>query len=239
MSNYWQLACLKAAGMPGAGSLKHYWELTRIRVEALAVRERVMVLAAAVVLLLFLVNLILINPLLTRQKTMSAQLAQQHMQMRELQVTLEAVQQFKRDDAHSPERARIAQLKAQLNESNRFLQTRSDHLVDSRKIGQLLEQMLRGNWQLVELKTLPVSLLIEPVAGGRAVIDEKSMPKIYKHGVQVTVRGSYQDLLNYLVALEKMPLFWGEVSVSAAKYPDAVMTLTVYTLSPDKHWLKV
>jgi MSHA biogenesis protein MshJ len=34
-------------------------------------------------------------------------------------------------------------------------------------------------------------------------------------------------------------MFWGEVSLSVEKYPDAVMTLTVYTLSLDKTWLTV
>jgi len=48
-------------------------------------------------------------------------------------------------------------------------------------------------------------------------------------------------MLNYLAALEKMPaqMFWGEISFSVDKYPDAVLTLTLYTLSLDKTWLTV
>jgi MSHA biogenesis protein MshJ len=59
--------------------------------------------------------------------------------------------------------------------------------------------------------------------------------------VSITVRGGYLDLLRYITALEKMPaqMFWGEVNLSVEKYPDAVFTLTVYTLSLDKTWLAV
>ena len=65
--------------------------------------------------------------------------------------------------------------------------------------------------------------------------------KILKHGIQITVRGGYLDMLHYLAALEKMPvqMFWGEISFSVEKYPDAVLTLTLYTLSLGKTWLTV
>ena len=130
-------------------------------------------------------------------------------------------------------------------------------------MADLLRQVLdkNGRLQLVELKTLPVSLLIEkPQADGiaaqptaanapdgplRQAQDGQKQPdsqkQIFKHGVSITVRGGYLDLLRYVTALEKMPaqMFWGEVNLSVEKYPDAVFTLTVYTLSLDKTWLAV
>ena len=33
--------------------------------------------------------------------------------------------------------------------------------------------------------------------------------------------------------------FWGEASLTVEQYPDAVLTLTLYTLSLDKIWLQV
>ena len=103
--------------------------------------------------------------------------------------------------------------------------------------------------QLVELKTLPASLLVEkPQAAMPQAADLPAGQKqpdlqkqVFKHGIQITVRGGYLDMLRYLAALEKMPvqMFWGEVSLSVEKYPDAVLTLTLYTLSLDKTWLTV
>lgn len=64
---------------------------------------------------------------------------------------------------------------------------------------------------------------------------------IYKHGVELTVQGSYPELLSYLAELEKMPwqLFWGKVKMNVEEYPRATLTLTVFTLSLDKKWLNL
>ena len=64
---------------------------------------------------------------------------------------------------------------------------------------------------------------------------------MYKHGVQITVRGSYADLLQYLTALEKLPtrMFWGVAKMKVVQHPSVELTLTLYTLSLDKTWLQV
>ena len=55
------------------------------------------------------------------------------------------------------------------------------------------------------------------------------------------MRGSYLDLLRYARALESLPtqMYWGEASLSVERYPDAVLTLTMYTLSLDQTWLTI
>lgn len=217
--------------------MKHYWILASIKVEAMSLRERAMLFAIAALLLAFVVNALLLDPLMVRQKAISARLAQQQHETAALQEAIGTILQAKHEDEHSPLRARIAELKAQIQESEHFLKTRRDSLVEPGKMADVLEQVLRSNdkLQLVELKTLPLSLLVE------AKPDAKSARPIYKHGVQITVRGSYPELLKYLDSLEKLPtqMFWGELSFSVAKYPEAVLTLTVYTLSLDKTWLTV
>lgn len=64
---------------------------------------------------------------------------------------------------------------------------------------------------------------------------------LYRHGVQVTVRGSYTDMIDYMAALERLPtqLFWGQAQLEVEDYPRAHVTLTLYTLSLDSKWLKL
>jgi MSHA biogenesis protein MshJ len=64
---------------------------------------------------------------------------------------------------------------------------------------------------------------------------------VFKHGVRITVRGSYPDMLRYLETLEhlKAQMFWGRAELTVTRYPVAELTLTVYTLSLDKTWLVV
>jgi MSHA biogenesis protein MshJ len=42
-------------------------------------------------------------------------------------------------------------------------------------------------------------------------------------------------------ALEAMPtqLFWGRAELQVEEYPDARLTLTLYTLSLDRKWIKL
>ena len=64
---------------------------------------------------------------------------------------------------------------------------------------------------------------------------------IYQHSVEITLQGSYPDLLEYLAQLEKLSwqMFWGRISVDTEQYPRLRVTLTVQTLSLNKAWLIV
>ena len=234
--------------------MKHYWERLRTSIDDMSLRERAMIFVAAAFVVISLMEVILLDPLLARQKILSAQVVQQQEKMKDLQAQMQNLLQAKRDDEHSPLRDRLAQLKQQLQEQDSYLQSRRDRLIEPGKMADLLRQVLNknGRLQLVELKTLPVSLLIEKSQADIAIqpaaansSDGQKQPgaqkQIFKHGVSITVRGGYLDLMRYITALEKMPaqMFWGEASLSVEKYPDALFTLTVYTLSLDKTWLAV
>lgn len=66
-------------------------------------------------------------------------------------------------------------------------------------------------------------------------------PVLYRHGVELTVEGSYADLLAYLKALEAMPqrVLWGGVQLKVEQHPKATLTLRLYTLSLSRTWLEI
>jgi MSHA biogenesis protein MshJ len=68
-----------------------------------------------------------------------------------------------------------------------------------------------------------------------------SGPALYRHGVELTVEGSYADLLAYLRELEALPqrVLWGGVQMKVEQHPKVVMTLRLYTLSMDRGWLEL
>jgi MSHA biogenesis protein MshJ len=221
--------------------MKQYWERASTAVDQLSLRERAMIFVAAAFVVISLINAMLLDPLLARQKLLSSQVEQRQEKMKELQAQMQNMVQAKQEDQHSPLRNRLVQLK-----QDSYLQSRTDRLIQPDKIVDLLKKVLgnNGNLQLVELKTLPVSLLIEKQQGAATNTPDgqtDSHRKIFKHGVQITVRGGYLDLIRYVTALEKLPeqMFWGEASLSVEKYPDSLFTLTLYTLSLDKTWLAV
>lgn len=226
--------------------MKRYWDLARNKIDDMSLRERAMIFVAAGFVVIALLNSLLFDPLFAKQKTLSAQVAQQQEKMKESQAAIQALLQAKHDDESSPLRVRTTQLKQQLQELDGYLQNRRSRLVEADKMADLLKQVLSKNsgLQLVALKTLPVSpLLDKPQATGGAEQSAQAgaQKQIFKHGVQISVRGEYLELLRYVSALEKMPaqMFWGEANLSVEQYPYSVLTLTLYTLSLDKTWLTV
>jgi MSHA biogenesis protein MshJ len=229
-------------------NLKEQVDKLSTKVDAFSLRERVLVFAAAAFLVVSLVDYLFLEPLLAKQKILSSHVVQQQEKMKEVQAQLAALLQAQQADANSPQRERIRSLRQQISEGDAYLKNRRDKLVPPEKMAQLLEQVLNknGRLQLVALDTLPVSLLIEPsgdVASqvAEAVQISSSEKQIYKHGVKITVRGSYADLLQYLTALEKLPtqMFWGVAKMDVIQHPTVELTLTLYTLSLDKTWLQV
>ena len=214
------------------------------KVDGMSLRERALIFTAAAFFVVSLIDSLFLSPLLAKQKILSAQVVQQQEKMKEIQAQLTTLLQAKQADEHSPLRGRIQQLRQQLAHGDSYLKERRDKLVPPEKMAALVEQMLKrdGRLQLVAMNTLPVTLFIEEEASdisiGQAVGKERQM---YKHGVQITVRGSYVDLVQYLTALEKLPtrMFWGTAKMKVVQHPAVELTLTLYTLSLDKTWLQV
>jgi MSHA biogenesis protein MshJ len=59
--------------------------------------------------------------------------------------------------------------------------------------------------------------------------------------VHIVVSGTYLQAVAYLRDLEKLPrkVFWDELEIVVGDYPQAEISLTVYTLSHRKGWIGV
>ena len=78
----------------------------------------------------------------------------------------------------------------------------------------------------------------KPVPGAKAAapapeIAPRPPRSIYRHGIEISVKGNYLALLPYLEKLQKYPgrLYWTDASLEVQSYPVAVLKLSVYTLS--------
>ena len=59
---------------------------------------------------------------------------------------------------------------------------------------------------------------------------------VFKHSVVIQLEGSYFDVVDYLSALENLSwkFYWSTLDYRVVKYPKAIVTLEVYTLSTGK-----
>ena len=236
-------------------ALKAQWQRLADRVDAMSLRERALIFLAIAAALIVLVNAVLIDPLLTRHKKLQQQITQTQEKTSAMQTQIQALVKTWNVDPDTALRARLAQLREQSDKTGKTLEDIQSGLVPPQRMSALLEDILRHNssLRLVALKTLPVKILGEPetaldgkAAGeaGKPVQAQKPVTSasiVYKHGVEITVEGSYLDLLRYLTEIESLPwhMFWGNADLEVQKYPQVTLTLRLYTLSLDKAWLAI
>jgi MSHA biogenesis protein MshJ len=220
--------------------IKQQWDKVSTKVNALSMRERVLVFATVTVVVLFLLNMLLLEPLFARQKALHSQISQQQQTMLEVQAQIAALVLENSPNAKSPQRSQINQIRQEIAEGNAYLKSSREKLVQPEKMAEHLRQLLSKNnrLQLVALQTLPATPLLEPSKVAASAAQDK---QVFKHGVQLTLRGNYLDLLQYLSALESLPqqMYWARAQMSVVQYPAAEITLILYTLSLDKTWLQV
>lgn len=212
--------------------MMNYLKQSKTRFDALQQRERILTVLAAAALVYFLVNVLLLAPEQKKQKALQQQITAQQMEL----VTLDAAtSQMLRGD-HPPlaqEQASRDSLKKAIAEADALL-GQTD--VTSPQVGALLKAMLKTSpgLTLVSLKTLPVTTFFVANAApdAQAGAPNPSL-SIYRHGVEVSIKGNYLALLPYLENLQKYPkrLFWYDAKLDVTIYPEAVLTMTIYTLS--------
>jgi len=205
------------------------------RVDNASLRERVLLFGAAALVLVFIVNAALIDPLRAKNRKLVAETAQRQTELRTLQSEVQRLAQLRAADPDAQRQKQAAELRAELAALEASIVEEQRRFTSPQRMRQVLEEMLERDrrLRLVDLKTLPITDL----AGTQG----QAGRSIFRHGLELTLSGSYLDLHAYLAALERMStqLYWGKVEMSVSAYPVVTLKLTVYTLSFDKAWLVV
>ena len=232
------------------------------RFDALARRERSMVAVGVLAVIAMLGYNFLFEPEMLRGATLAKRIAQVTGELAAIEAQLVVTQtQIKDPDAGN--RAALLQGRKELAALDLKLRTLESSLVPPEKMQFILESLLskNHNLELLDLRTIPPTTLTERAADAGAAaapqpsdkkadgkvaapvpaLSEKNESNVYKHGVEIRIAGSYNDLLMYLATIEHMPqrIIWNRIILTAEQYPRNVLTLTVYTLSLDKQWLVV
>jgi MSHA biogenesis protein MshJ len=240
-------------------ALSTQWTQWAEKFAVLTRRERVIVAVAVVLGGGYLIFNFGIDPLLqkARSATKAEATARTDLAQQQALIAMLAAQNA---DPDAGNRQRLAQAKKELATVGERLARFEAGMVPPARMQAFLEGLLAKNRtiEVLGLKTLPVtlvgaSLAAEKIAAG-AVVQTATDPGkdqagaasgsddgIYQHGIEIRLAGSYNDLLNYLVELERMPqrVMWNSVSLKVEKHPRNVLVLRVYTLSLDRNWLVV
>jgi MSHA biogenesis protein MshJ len=208
-------------------------------IDAMALRERAMFFGAVALVIMTLLQVFLLNPVLSRRNQLSAQIAQQEDETKSMQAQIEVLVRPTAPDQDALNRDRLKNLREETAQVELRFQEQQKQFVAPEKMVSLLANMVGKNrkLQLVSLRNLPSVGL----STGAAANSAAGAREVYRHTVELSVKGSYFDLLEYVAALEGLPqrVFWDGFELNVAQYPQSVLKLTIYTLSPEKSWLAV
>lgn len=129
------------------------------KVDALSLRERVMVFAAVAAGIVFVGNTLVFDPMYARQKALRAKISLERNNAMGIDAEIVRLVQAHRLDPDAAERARLAAATTEAAQLGAALRSTQRGLVAPDKMVPLLESLLkgRGGLRLLSLKTLPVS----------------------------------------------------------------------------------
>jgi MSHA biogenesis protein MshJ len=206
--------------------MKQYWLRFAARVDDMTLRQRGMLFATVSLVVVVFVHVALIEPLLQRQRALIDRGTRDQSQLTAVRAQLEGVlREQEQGGSKDPDQIALLALEMRLAEVEKALAARKGAFVGPTQLPELLKGLVGPTRpvHLESLRTLPGAR----VAGAA---------ELYRHGVEITLRGSYFDLTQYLSDVERLParVLWGPVELQVEQYPEVRLTLQIQTVSTQR-----
>ncbi len=220
-----------------------------IKFQALSVRERLMAVLGMLAALYFLFAAALLGPQGKKNQALQQQIEQQQTELTAFTKMRSELSSKQQVDPLAQERAERDELRLQVLQAQSVI----GQMTTGKQLSEVIRAMIVATpgLTLASLKTLPVETFFKAVAATPAKpanpapsktpagtasapqVIEPPVLTLFKHGIEVTVKGNYPVLLAYMQGLQRSPnpVFWGNVSLDVTTYPEATLKMTVYTLS--------
>jgi len=218
----------------------------RRRFDGRPLRERVLLIGAAVGLVWMAADQLWINPAFKDWSTARSRLVTANAAVQRLSDEVVARGSESRS-AEERLRQQIAQLRERVGHGDAALRAFGASLVGAHDMVPMLDRLLGqvGGLRMRSVQSLSRTEVGPPsqgiAASAPATMGTASAPPLYRHGVEIVVEGSYADVVHYVRAIETMPqhVLWGGMQLQVEQYPKVVVTLRLFTLSPDRGWLEI
>lgn len=197
------------------------------RVDAMELRQRIMLLAASLVVMFYVADTFAIQPAIKQQKSLRQAVSDWELKLDVLRERTGILPDGSPDQAtntYSKMRARLGDLETRIQEQMGGLLAPAQAIT-------VLEQVLE---QEKDLKLLKVNASSTALADSDVLTDGGQLLDmgINRYRMQLQLEGSYLATLRYLRALEDLPwkFFWEGVEYEVIEHPTARITIDLYTL---------
>ncbi len=209
------------------------------RFDAMSLRERVLILVTLVVVLAFPTFSYLIEPAQQQSAALTRTLQRLQTDTAEAKVAYELAKALKVQDPNEVLQQQIDSFQDQLEEQLQQQKARSAALVEPLQMVELLQNILQQHPGIRVLglrKAPPVRIDLAKPEG-----DTSTAQGLFRHDLELVLEGGFFEVQGFLIAAEQAnsSLFWSSLDYQVGDYPNARVTLRVYTLSSTQEWLGV
>ena len=224
--------------------MKNIWLRVESAIQKRPLRERGIILATALVVMVFLIDTLLLYPdreekkqLLNRINSLQGELTTLKQQESDLLASISR-------DPDALLKERIARLTLEVQRSRDSLETEFSQFISPEQMNSALRSLVSvtEGVSLFSLRSLPTETVFAPTADEHLnQTDESALTTgIFRRGVELELTGSFHGLVRYLDMLDELPwiISWEKVQVYG-DYPETKFRLRLYTLTLDEGWLRV
>jgi MSHA biogenesis protein MshJ len=200
--------------------VKQIWTAQARRIDALSLRERAIMFVSIVLALAALADMFLVSPALAERRALVTQMRQQTQQLEAMRRQLTALDPRSAEDTpQGRQRAAIAAARSQQTQLDAQIREQLAGREEIARLPDVLDRVLRRHERLTLTR---LATAADAPAGAAAA----APPEVRWQGADLSVAGSYPDLLQYLADLEHaLPgLRWGALQITT---PSTQPVLTV------------
>ncbi len=214
--------------------MQQYWQSWCDRFIQLSVREKVLITVCGFVVIILGLLTLLIEPAYEQNRATSQRIASTKLNVQRLEADILLMTAKLQKDPDQELNQEYKQLMVESQELSTQLAAIVENLIAPSQMAQLLEQVLADSkgLHLVSLE----SQTAEPIVSNESNSD---LASYYVHPVRLELTGKYFAIVDYLEALEALPVkyYWRSFHYSVEEYPTARLVLEVYTLGTRQEFI--
>lgn len=214
--------------------MQQYWQSWCDRFIQLSAREKVLITVCGFVVIILGLLTLLIEPAYEQNRATSQRIASTKLNVQRLEADILLMTAKLQKDPDQELSQEYKQLMVESQELSTQLAAIVENLIAPSQMAQLLEQVLADSkgLHLVSLE----SQTAEPIVSNESNTD---LASYYVHPVRLELTGKYFAIVDYLEALEALPVkyYWRSFHYSVEEYPTARLVLEVYTLGTRQEFI--
>lgn len=196
-------------------------------------RERVLIAISALAIAYLLCHYLWLQPARERLQITASQVQNQATEVASLANEVASLEVQLQRDPNAELRQQQAELQTRLTRLRGRLDERAQLMPTQASVGWINALLdLPNGLELVTFDTAPPQPMVAPS-------EEMQGANVWRHGVEIIVRGQYHDIRNYIEAIEGLsqPFYWQGLRYEVIDYPQAQISIRVYALSTAREFL--